>query len=322
MKFLITGVAGMIGSHLTDLLLEKQFQVVGVDNFSVGTNNNIKDHLKNENFKFFEFDLLDDNPLLEDLVKDSDIVIHLAAVKKVSESQNAFNTLNVNVESTKIILNFCNKFKKRLVFASTSDVYGISEDIPFKERGNTLLGPSTAKRWAYAVSKLYCEHLCLSYSKDFNQNVVILRYFGGFSEKSSLTWSGGHIAVFIEKLMKDELIQIHGDGTQTRSMGHGSDLANGTMLAALSDISGEIINIGNDEEMSVIDTLWLIGKLMKIPKTKIKLEFLSEQEVFGDYKDIQRRVPDLSKAKKLLNYEPKVKLTDAIQMVISELEKK
>ena len=120
--------------------------------------------------------------------------------------------------------------------------------------------------------------------------------------------------------MKDELIQIHGDGTQTRSMGHGSDLANGTMLAALSNISGEIINIGNDEELSVIDTLWLIGKLMKIPKTKIKLEFLSEKEVFGDYKDIQRRVPDLSKAKKLLNYEPKVKLTDAIKMVISELE--
>ena len=130
----------------------------------------------------------------------------------------------------------------------------MSPNIPFKEDGDLLLGPSMIKRWAYAVSKLYGEQLAYAYYKDESVPVVILRYFGGFSARSSFLWSGGHIPIFIKAALKNETMTIHGDGTQTRSMAYISDIVNGTFLAMENDNAiGEIINIGNDEEMSVID---------------------------------------------------------------------
>jgi UDP-glucose 4-epimerase len=323
LKIAITGVAGMIGSHLSQILINKGYQLIGIDNLKVGSVDNIKDIISDENFKFFSFDIRD-KALLKKNIQDCDIIVHLAAIKKVIESQSSFETLDVNVKTTQNILEISKEIGAKVIFASTSDVYGISENIPFREDQNLIIGDSKAKRWAYAVSKLYCEHLCISYQKDLNVDLVILRYFGGFSEKSSFSWSGGHVPIFINQILNNFPVTVHGDGKQTRSMGHADDLAYGTYLAIknIEKCSGEIINIGNTEEFSVIDTVYLIGSVLRKDPKEIKIEFIPEKEVFGTYKDLRRRVPDISKAKKLLNYEPKVPFKEAIERVAATISKK
>ena len=321
-KIAITGVAGMIGSHLSEILINKGYELVGIDNLKVGSKDNIKDIISSEKFKFFSFDIRD-KELLRKNIQDCDIIVHLAAIKKVVESQSSFETLDVNVKTTQNILEIAKEIGAKVIFASTSDVYGMSETIPFKEDQDLIIGDSKAKRWAYAVSKLYCEHLCVTYQKDLNVDLVILRYFGGFSEKSSFSWSGGHVPIFINQILNNLPVTIHGDGKQTRSMGHADDLAYGTYLAIknIEKCFGEIINIGNTEEFSIIDTVYLIGSVLRKDPKDIKIEFIPEKEVFGNYRDLRRRVPDISKAKRLLNYEPKVPFKEAIARVAETLSK-
>ena len=316
LKIAITGVAGMIGSHLSEILIEKGYELVGIDNLKVGSKENIKELIGHKNFKFFSFDIRD-KELLKESLKGCNIIVHLAAIKKVVESQSSFDTLDVNVRATQNILEIAKELGSKVIFASTSDVYGISEQIPFREDNNLTIGESSAKRWAYAVSKLYCEHLCISYFKDLGVDIVILRYFGGFSEKSSFTWSGGHLPVFINQILNNLPITVHGDGKQTRSMGHANDLAFGTFLAIenIEKCAGEIINIGNDEEYSIIDTVYLVASVLGKDKQEINIKFIPEKQIFGNYRDLRRRVPDLSKAKDLLDYEPKIKFKEAIKIV-------
>lgn len=311
----------MIGSHLLDYLMEEDHHIIGIDNLLVGEKKNILNYLYNKKFNFLNFDLRDYNQL-KNSITDCDLIIHLAAVKKVTEKQEAFSTLDVNVSSTQNILRIAKDNQIRVIFASTSDAYGISEEVPFKEMSNLIIGQTQAKRWAYAISKIYCESLCFAYHKDFGLDITILRYFGGFSERSSFTWSGGHIPVFIQQILNDDEVTIHGDGMQTRSMGHASDLARGTYLAIHSKKStGEVINIGNDQELTVLETAYLIGQILGKRKEDIRIKFIPEEEIYGSYKDIRRRIPDLKKAKEILNYQPKISLNEAIQMCINEISK-
>jgi UDP-glucose 4-epimerase len=209
----------------------------------------------------------------------------------------------------------------KVVFASTSDVYGMSPDLPFKEDGDILLGPTMVKRWSYAVAKLYCEQMAFAYHKDDGVPIVLLRYFGGFSPRSSFSWSGGHVPIFVDAILNDREVPIHGDGTQSRSMAWVDDLTVGTYLAMeSSEAVGEVINLGNDEEMSVVDTARLIHELADTGK-ELKLKFIKMEEVFGKYRDIVRRVPDLSKANKILGYEPKTNMKEAIKKMIAHREK-
>lgn len=318
---LITGVAGMIGSHLLDALLRDGYRVTGMDSLSVGKMDNIRHNLPNKSFKFIKADILDQKSL-KDASNGADMIIHLAARKKIAEDGDALNTLRVNCEGTKNVFEAARKEKIKVIFASTSDVYGVSQDLPFKEGGNLLIGPPTAKRWAYAVSKLYGEQLALTYYKELGVPASVIRYFGCFSPRSSFTWSGGHIPVFIEAVLADREVIIHGDGTQTRSMGYIDDIVYGTMLAMKKPgAAGEIINIGNDEEISVINSAYLIHKVAQTGK-RLKIKFIPHRKIFGDYKDIMRRIPDLSKAKKLLGYVPRVSFEEAIKKVIDVRKRK
>jgi UDP-glucose 4-epimerase len=213
-------------------------------------------------------------------------------------------------------------WRSKVVFASTSDVYGMSPNLPFKEDGDLFLGPTMIRRWSYSVSKLYCEQLAFAYHKDYDVPVVVLRYFGGFSHRSSFLWSGGHIPIFIHSILNDREITIHGDGTQTRSMAHALDLVQGTVLAMENqEAVGEIINLGIQEEMSVIDAAKLIHRLANT-RRELKLKYVPFKKVFGDYKDIMRRVPDITKARKILGYSPKYSLEQAIQMTLDEARNK
>lgn len=316
---LITGVAGMIGSHLLDKLLEKKsYKIIGIDNLSFGKISNIGHNLKNPLFKFYRVDVRDFETL-KILGKDIDIIVHLGAYKKISEAESAMPTFSINGEGTENILKVARMWGSKVIFASTSDVYGMSPNIPLKESDDLLIGPSMIKRWTYAVSKLYGEQMAFAYYKDYGVPVVIIRYFGGFSPRSSFSWSGGHIPIFIRNILRDEEVIIHGDGSQTRSMGYVDDLVEGTILAMENERAvGEIFNIGNDEEMSVIDCARLIHKIANTGK-ELKIRYVPMSEVFGQYKDIMRRVPDLSKSKKILGYFPKYKLVDAISLTIKEI---
>jgi UDP-glucose 4-epimerase len=192
--------------------------------------------------------------------------------------------------------------------------------IPHKEDNDLILGPSMIKRWAYAVSKLYDEQLAFAYYKDEKVPVVILRYFGGFSPRSNFSWSGGHIPIFIDAVLRNNPVKIHGDGTQTRSMADIRDLIRGTLTAMdREEAIGQIINLGNDEEMSVLDSAHLIVEVINKEtdlQRELKIEFVPFSSIFGEYKDIMRRLPELSKARLLLGYEPRYRLREAVRTTV------
>ena len=320
-KVLITGVAGMIGSHLLDALLDAHvYEVIGIDNLSFGKIENIAHALRNPRFTFYRVDVLDFEAL-RILGKDADSIVHLAAVKKIGEADSSLPTLRANTKGTENILEVAKMWRSKVILASTSDVYGMSLDVPHNEDGDLLLGPSMIKRWSYAISKLYSEQLAFAYYADFGVPIVIIRYFGGFSPRSSFAWSGGHVPIFIHAILNDEEVIIHGDGTQTRSMGYVTDLVDGTVLAMESEKAiGELINIGNDEEMTILDTAKLIHRLANTGRD-LKLKYVPFSEVFGKYKDVMRRVPDLTKAKRILGYSPKVSVRQAIEFTIDEIRR-
>ena len=316
MRILITGVAGMIGSHLVDRLSERpDCQIVGIDNLRVGRLDNIQAHLGSPWFRFEQVDVLDLDRII-DLSRDMDMIVHLAAAKKVGEDGPALDTLTINVEGTENVFKAAELGHAKVIFASTSDVYGMSPDLPFREDGDLLIGPSMVKRWSYAVSKLCAEQVAYGYYKDRGVPMVVLRYFGAFSPRSSFSWSGGHVPLFIDAVLQDKDVVIHGDGSQTRSMACVTDVVAGTLLAMDAErAEGEIINLGSAEEISVLDCAKLVHRLAGTGHP-LKLKYVPFSDVFGQYKDITRRVPDLAKARALLGYEPKVGLETAIRKTI------
>lgn len=201
-KILVTGIAGMIGSHLLDVLLDKGYQVTGIDNLSYGSLENIKHNLDHPNFKFYRIDIRE-LASLKILGKDTDIIVHLAAFKKIGEKDDAMPTFSINGKGTENVLEVAKMWGCKVVYASTSDVYGMSPDLPLREDGDLLLGPSMIRRWSYAVSKLYGEQMAFAYYHDFKVPVVVIRFFGGFSPRSSFAWSGGHVPIFIRSIMND-----------------------------------------------------------------------------------------------------------------------
>lgn len=310
----------MIGSHLAEELLAKGYFVTGIDDLTYGKMENLVNCVHQPNFKFYRLSILDFDTL-KILAKDMGTIVHLAAVKKIAEKDISLPTLMVNTKGTENVFEAAKMWGCKVVFASTSDVYGMSPDLPLNENGDLLIGPSMIKRWSYAVSKLYGEQLAFGYFNDHTVPMLVIRYFGGFSPRSSFAWSGGHVPIFIRAILNDEEVIVHGDGAQTRSMGFVTDLVHGTVLAIENDNAvGEVINIGNDEELSVIDTAKLIHQVANTGKP-LRVKYVPMSEVFGQYKDIQRRIPDLSKAKKILGYAPKVKLKDAVELTLAEIKK-
>jgi UDP-glucose 4-epimerase len=318
-KVLITGVAGMIGSHLLDQLFSRgNYAVVGIDDLSHGRLDNIASHLGDHRFTFYHSDVTDIESFrrIED---EFEIIVHLAAVKKIAEADSAMRTLTVNAKGTENVFVTAKEWGSKVIFASTSDVYGMSPDQPLREDGDLLIGPSMIRRWSYAVSKLYGEQVAFAYHADHGVPTVVLRYFGAFSPRSSFSWVGGHIPIFIHAILNDEEIVIHGDGTQTRSMAFVDDVVDGT-IRAMERIAavGQIINLGNDEEMSVLDCAHLIHRLAETGRP-LRIRYVPFDQVFGQYKDIMRRVPDLTKAREYLGYRPATTTEEAIRRTLAAL---
>lgn len=310
----VTGVAGFVGSNLAKELLGRGYRVAGIDNLSQGFKRNIDDILKHPQFNFREGDVRDRDFIIE-AAKQADYIIHLAAFK-IPRYGNAMDTLMINTKGTENILEAARINNSKVVFSSTSDIYGKNPKIPFSENSDILLGQTNVKRWSYAVSKIFDEHLCFAYQEKFNIPVAIVRYFGGYGPHQNLTWWGGPQSVFIDCALRKKTIPLHGDGRQTRSFTYISDMVEGTIRAMENDAAaGEVFNIGNKREISIAGLAEMIWKMIN-PKDKIRIEFIPYKSFSGKYEDVPRRVPDTKKSRDILGVEAKVGLEKGLPLTI------
>jgi UDP-glucose 4-epimerase len=301
MNILITGVAGFVGSNLAASLLAKGHKVGGIDNFSFGSERNIVLARKNSNFDFFERDLR--NPGCMDDLK-YDVVVHLAS-QKIPRFSTALCTLDDNSAMLKNVIRCCLENKSKLVYASTSDVYGKNPDLPYHEESNLVMGPTTVRRWAYAISKIYGEQLIIANQQEHGLEFSIMRFFGSYGPQQNTTWWGGPQAVFIQNILEGKPMEIHGDGMQTRTFTYVNDTVQGVEKCIFEDAAkNEIFNIANEpnEEITIVALAELIWKLMK-GEGPADIKFIP-YETFGKYEDVMRRVPSIDKIKKKLNYRP------------------
>lgn len=314
-KILVTGVAGFLGSNLLDLLIASGHQVVGIDNLSMGKIENIKENLDDVSFEFLRRDITEFETF-GDIGENFDCIVHLAAFK-IPRYGKAIDTLLINSKGTENVLEFASKIGSKCVIASTSDVYGVSPDLPFKEDGYCIMGPSTIPRWSYAVSKLFDEHMAFAYQEAYGIPVTLLRFFGSYGPRQHLSWWGGPQSVFIEAVLTDKEIPIHGDGLQTRTFTYVSDTVAGIYAAIIKEeANGKILNIGANQEITILDLAKKIKKLSKTPG-KLKLKFTPyESFTGGKYEDVRRRVPDTTLCERILGVKAQVGLDEGLMQTI------
>ena len=314
-EIIITGVAGFVGSNLAAKLLDENHVVTGIDNFSYGTRNNIRGLINNPNFRFYERNLAHADAL-EGLK--GEMVVHLAS-QKIPRYSNALRTLDENAVMLKSVLAYCNSTNAKLVFASTSDIYGKNPNIPYSENSDIVLGPTTVKRWSYALSKIYSEQLIIANNSEYGLEYTIMRFFGSYGPNQNTTWWGGPQAVFIQNILENKPLEIHGDGLQTRTFTFIEDTVQGIMKCMFHPKSkNEIFNIANEptEEITIKALAELIWKLMKHDEQNVPL-VLIPYETFGNYEDVRRRVPNISKIKSMLEFKPAFNLTEGLKQTIS-----
>jgi UDP-glucose 4-epimerase len=319
-RALITGGAGFIGSHLSELLLEEGHQVLILDNLSTGSIDNIA-HLKGRRgFEYF-IDTVDNEPLLAELIDRSDVVFHLAAavgVKLIVEQP--VHTIETNVHGTEVVLKHANKKKKLVVIASTSEVYGKSDHVPFREDSDLVMGPTPKHRWAYACSKAIDEFLALAYWKERKLPVIIVRLFNTVGPRQSGQY-GMVIPNFVRQALAGEPITVFGDGTQSRAFTHVSDVVDALVkLVNEPRAIGQVVNIGNVQEITIER---LAERVRTLSGSKSIIKHIPYDEAYeSGFEDMPRRVPDLGRIQELIGYKPNHGLDDILQQVIEYFRKK
>lgn len=309
---LVTGAAGFIGSHLCKALLAKGYKVIALDDLSKGSRRNLSSILKDKNFQFKKIDIVNKKSLLR--VKNADIIVHLAA-SKIPRYGDRIKTLRINSLATENVLELARKLKSKVIFASTSDVYGKMTKLPFKENSDLQFGAPEVARWAYAISKLYDEHLIFGYAEQFGLNFVILRLFGIFGPNQHRSWSGGPQSVFIDAILTGEPIEIHGNGKQMRTFLYIDDAIVAIVKSIESEKAvGHVINIGSVQETTIVELAKEISRIVGKP---FKFKKVAYKSFTGNkYEDILRKRPDISKAKKLLNWKPVTDMSIGLKKTI------
>jgi UDP-glucose 4-epimerase len=314
LRTLITGGAGFIGSHLAERLLASGHEVHVLDNLSTGSIDNIA-HLKGRDGFSYVVDTVTNEPLLAEMIDRSDVVFHLAAavgVKLIVEQP--VHTIETNVHGTEVVLKHANKKKKLVFIASTSEVYGKSTDVPFRENADVVLGPSTKHRWAYACSKMIDEFLALAYWKEKKLPVVIVRLFNTVGPRQTGQY-GMVLPTFVRQALAGHPLTVFGDGTQSRSFTDVSDVIGALIaLAAEPRAIGEVFNVGNTGEISIRD---LAERVKARTGSSSPIQLVPYDQAYEEgFEDMPRRVPDLTKLRNLIGYEPKNDLDDIIGRVI------
>jgi UDP-glucose 4-epimerase len=310
---LVTGAAGFLGSNLCRVLLEGGHTVRGVDNLSQSTMLNVEPLLGEARFRFAREDVRDEEAMRRQ-ADGASVVVHLAAFK-IPRYGNALDTLLVNTHGTESMLKAAAAAKARLVFASTSDVYGKNPRLPFVETDDLHLGETGVKRWAYATSKIVDEHLCLAYQQERGVPVTILRFFGSYGPGQNRTWWGGPQSVFIDAALRGQEMDVHGDGQQTRSFTYVDDTVDGIVRGMFSERAvGEIFNIGNTKPVTIQALAEMVWRLAGTGQPKIRRV---SYQAFGRYEDVRARVPEIGKAREVLGFEPRVGLEEGLRRTIA-----
>ena len=313
---LVTGAAGFLGSNLTERLLAEGHSVIGIDNLSMGHPSNLAEAMQDSSFRLVEADAMDKS-VFDSITDDVDVAVHLAAFK-IPRYGKAIDTLKINYYCTENVLEFAREREIKCVLASTSDVYGRNPEIPFSEEStDSVIGSSKSPRWAYAVSKLFDEHLAFAYQDAYGFPVTLLRFFGSYGPRQPLSWWGGPPPVFIEAVLNDKVIPIHGDGQQTRSFTFVSDTVDGIYAAIMKDeANGEVLNIGNNEEITILELAHRVKAASGTPG-ELKIEMVP-YESFTDkkYEDVRRRVPDTTLSQKILGVKASVPLDEGLKRTI------
>jgi UDP-glucose 4-epimerase len=315
MRALITGGAGFIGSHLAETLIMQGHEVVVLDDLSTGRLENVAHLSSSEGFRCVVGSVTDASAVLP-LVEQVDVVYHLAAAVGVKlVCQEPIRTITTNVDGTAVVLDAAKRYRRRVLVASTSEVYGKSESLPYSEDANLVIGPPDKTRWGYATSKLLDEFLALGYAREHALPVTVVRLFNTVGPRQSSRY-GMVLPNFVRWALANEPIVVHGQGTQTRSFTGVGDVV-WAMMTLINEprAAGEVFNIGNGEEISIRD---LAARVCQRTGSSSAIRYVPYEEAFDrSFEDMPRRVPDISKLRRLIGYQPRVQLDGIINSVIS-----
>jgi UDP-glucose 4-epimerase len=311
-RILITGGAGFLGSHLAEGFLARGDTVLALD---TGSQAKVRHLLGRERFRLVVDSVM--NPdILDGLVAQADVVYHLAGVVGVEHYvADPYQVLNVNINGTQNVLRAAFKHGRRVVFASTSEVYGRNPAVPWREDADRVLGPSTIDRWCYATSKAAGEHFCLAYRR-LGLPVTILRYFNVYGPRLDRLDVGRVITIFMGQLLRGEPLTVIGDGSQTRCFTYVADAVRATMAAGLlASAAGEVINVGSDRETSIRG---LAELMIAVGGGTSTLRFVPQEQVYGaGYEDVPRRVPDVQRMEALLGVRATTPLDEGLGRTIA-----
>jgi UDP-glucose 4-epimerase len=312
---LITGGAGFIGSHLSDAYLQRGDEVYVIDDLSTGSIDNIQ-HLKNNPHFHYTIESVHNQPIVAELVDQCDVIFHLAAavgVKLIVESP--VRTIETNVKGTEVVLALANKKKKKVLVASTSEVYGLSEQVPFREDGNLVMGATTKGRWSYACSKAIDEFLALAYWREKKLPTVVVRLFNTVGPRQTGQY-GMVIPTFVKQALSGRPITVYGDGKQTRCFGYVGDVVQA--LIKLMDeptAVGQVFNVGSNEEVTILE---LARQVKELTNSDSEIVFVPYDEAYEEgFEDMPRRVPDISKVNSLVGFRPEMSLDGILRSVIN-----
>lgn len=315
MRALLTGGAGFVGSHLAETLLERGHSVSIIDDLSTGAMDNVA-HLKGRPGFDYVIDTIMNEPRTAELIDQADVVFHLAAavgVKLIVEAP--VRTIETNVHGTEIVLKHASKKGKLAVIFSTSEVYGKSGDVPFREDSDLVMGPTFKHRWAYACSKAIDEFLALAYHRERKQPVIVVRLFNTVGPRQTGRY-GMVIPTFVRQALTGEPITVYGDGKQTRSFTYVGDVVEGlTRLMVEPAAVGEVFNIGNTEEISILALAERIRAMTSSTSPIVLIPY--DQAYDAGFEDMPRRVPSLDKIHSLVGYQPTVNLDEILSRVIA-----
>ena len=316
MKILITGGAGFIGSHLAQRLLGMGHEVVVIDDLSTGSRANIAGIISNSKFQFVQ-DSVRNSDTMHILAQQCDVIIHLAAAVGVQLIvDEPVRTIETNIHGTEVVLEVANKFRKKVLLASTSEVYGKSESVPFREDDDTVLGSTRFTRWSYACSKAIDEFLGLAYYQQYELPVIVVRFFNTVGPRQTGQY-GMVIPRFVERALKSEPLLIYGTGRQSRCFCYVQDVIDAVVgLMNCDEAPGRVYNVGSTEEINIES---LADKVIELTSSRSEKQYLSYEQAYGrPFDDMMRRVPCLDRIKELIGFEPRTPLKETLKLIIED----